>query len=158
MDQNEVLKERSEATDMIDIAISESFNLEVATQNSTTDELSASNNKPTSAGRHFIIDFWGDLYLQDQDVIKQALKDAAKAAGAMLLHIHLHKFADQGGITGVALLAESHISVHTWPENNYAAFDVFMCGDAQPEKAIELLKQVFQPSKVEIKEILRGKP
>ena len=59
-----------------------------------------------------------------------------KEAGATLLHIHLHTFTDGGGISGVAVLAESHISVHTWPEKGYAAFDVFMCGDAEPRKAL----------------------
>jgi S-adenosylmethionine decarboxylase len=157
MDDNEVLKKHREPADIIDIAVSESFHLKLSNQDTSTEQYSISKNNDISAGKHFIIDFWGRANLQDQVVIEQALKDAAKAAGAMLLHIHLHKFADQGGVTGVALLAESHISVHTWPENNYAAFDVFMCGDAKPEKAIEVLKQVFQPSKVEIKEILRGK-
>jgi len=74
-----------------------------------------------------------------------------------LLHIHLHKFSEGGGVTGVALLAESHISIHSWPEHGYAAFDVFMCGASHPERAVEVLKSTFNPTRVEIKEILRGK-
>jgi S-adenosylmethionine decarboxylase len=108
------------------------------------------------AGQHYIIDFWGAHFLQDLQVIEQALIDAAQIAETQLLHLHLHQFSQYGGITGVALLAESHISVHTWPENQYAAFDIFMCGNAQPEKALSLLKQVFQPHKITIQEILRG--
>lgn len=146
--------EQTGHSDMIDISTSETFN----GQNDTcSDNIKTPHTTPVSAGKHFIVDFWGELHLKDVAVIEKAMKDAAKVAGAILLHIHIHKFADQGGVTGVALLAESHISVHTWPENNYAAFDIFMCGDAQPEKALGLLKQVFKPTKVEIKEIQRGK-
>jgi S-adenosylmethionine decarboxylase len=72
-----------------------------------------------------------------------------------LLHIHTHKFSPQG-VSGVAVLAESHISVHTWPEIGYAAFDVFMCGDAQPWKAVDVLANAFDTKDVRVKELLRG--
>jgi len=72
------------------------------------------------------------------------------------LHIHLHHFTPNGGISGVAVLAESHISVHSWPERDFAAFDVFMCGDSEPEKAIEVLKAAFAPQRVELHTHLRG--
>lgn len=110
------------------------------------------------AGKHYIVDFYGASHLTDITLIEKALFDASHIAGATLLHIHLHTFTGGGGVTGVALLAESHISVHTWPERDYAAFDVFMCGNSQPEKAINLLKEVFQPTRIETQEILRGKP
>jgi S-adenosylmethionine decarboxylase len=54
------------------------------------------------------------------------------------------------------VLAESHISVHTWPERNFAAFDIFMCGDARPEMAITVLKRAFLPGRMVITEQLRG--
>ena len=57
-----------------------------------------------------------------------------EAAGATLLHIHLHHFTPNGGVSGVAVLAESHISIHSWPEYGYAALDVFMCGDGRSER------------------------
>ena len=107
------------------------------------------------AGRHYIVDFWGMKKLTDRHYIDTALRDAAIAANATLLHIHLHEFSG-GGITGVALLAESHISIHTWPEYDYAAFDVFMCGQSKPEKAVEILTQAFAPNEHDIKELLRG--
>jgi S-adenosylmethionine decarboxylase len=56
----------------------------------------------------------------------------------------------------VAVLAESHISVHTWPEIGYGAFDVFMCGDAEPWKAVDVLKDAFDTDTVEVRELLRG--
>ena len=108
------------------------------------------------AGSHVIIDLWEAKGLDDRDRIETALIDAVQAAGATLLHIHLHKFEDGGGISGVAVLAESHISVHTWPEKGYAAFDVFMCGDAEPRKALDVFKKAFEPGRVVVGEHKRG--
>lgn len=108
------------------------------------------------AGTHIIIDLWDASKLDQLPVMEQAFRDVIKACGATLLHIHMHHFSPNGGISGVAVLAESHISVHTWPEANYAAFDVFMCGDAEPHKATEILRNAFEPSRVDIREILRG--
>src|ERR1700749_3175237 len=108
------------------------------------------------AGRHLIIDLWEAKGLDDRERIETAMVDAVAAAGATLLHIHLHKFEDGGGISGVAVLAESHISVHTWPEKGYAAFDVFMCGDAEPRKALDVFKRAFEPGRVVVGEHKRG--
>jgi S-adenosylmethionine decarboxylase len=80
-----------------------------------------------------------------------------EVAGATLLHIHLHHFTPNGGVFGVAVLAESHISIHSWPEYGYAALDVFMCGRTEPRRAIDVLKEAFSPKKVVVKEQLRGK-
>jgi S-adenosylmethionine decarboxylase len=102
----------------------------------------------TFAGSHLIIDLWEAKGLDDKACIEQAMRDAVAAAGATLLHIHLHTFTPSGGISGVAVLAESHISVHTWPERGYAAFDVFMCGSAEPRKALAVLEKAFAPERV----------
>ena len=80
------------------------------------------------AGSHLIIDLWDGEHLDDVGVIELALRRAVQAAGATLLHLHLHEFGSGGGVSGVAVLAELHISIHTWPERGYAAIDVFMCG------------------------------
>lgn len=108
------------------------------------------------AGTHLIIDLWQAASLDDLDVVRTALQDAAKAAGATVLKIDLHRFAPNGGITGVALLAESHISIHTWPEYAYAAVDLFMCGDAEPHKGIEVLRRAFQARMLTVSEHRRG--
>ena len=108
------------------------------------------------AGTHLIIDLWGCEGIDDIDRMDRAMRDCVEAAGATLLHIHLHHFTPNSGVSGVAVLAESHISVHSWPECGYAAFDVFMCGDAQPHKAIDVLKAAFGPSRVKVTEHLRG--
>ena len=75
----------------------------------------------------------------------------------LLLHIHLHRFTPNGGVSGVAVLAESHISIHSWPEYGYAALDVFMCGTADPNATIEVMKRAFSPEKMVVKTELRGK-
>jgi len=108
------------------------------------------------SGTHLLIDLWGASRLDEQSYIEDVLKRCVTACHATLLHIHLHQFSESGGISGVAVLAESHISVHTWPERNYAAFDVFMCGSADPLNAIAILQEAFTPSDVKVKEILRG--
>lgn len=110
----------------------------------------------TFAGTHLIIDLWGAKRLDEIAHIEAALKDCVTAAGATLLHCHLHHFSPNGGVSGVAVLAESHISIHTWPECEYAALDVFMCGDARPHAAIEVLKRAFEPSAVNLGEHKRG--
>lgn len=108
------------------------------------------------AGVHLILDLWGASHLDNLEKMEKALRDCVKQAGATLLHIHLHHFTPSGGISGVAVLAESHISVHTWPEREFAAFDIFMCGDARPEEAISVLKKAFYPKRMNITEQLRG--
>ncbi|MCH9675491.1 MAG: adenosylmethionine decarboxylase [Gammaproteobacteria bacterium] len=109
------------------------------------------------AGIHLIADFWGASGLADVAIMEQALRDAVEAAQATLLHVHLHHFGDGAGVSGVAVLAESHISVHTWPERDFAAFDIFMCGDSRPHEALRVLSNVFTPQRTEIVEELRGK-
>ena len=108
------------------------------------------------AGTHLIVDLWHATNLDDVDVVEEALRKAAKLAGATLLNVDLHRFTPSGGITGVAVLAESHISIHPWPECAYAAIDVFMCGEARPHKAVEVLRNVFSPETLAISEHRRG--
>ncbi len=108
------------------------------------------------AGIHLIVDLWGARGLDDPELIERALRQAAEAAGAKLLHVHLHRFSGNGGISGVMVLAESHISIHTWPERGYAALDVFMCGGADPRRTIPVLRRAFRPERIRIDEIRRG--
>jgi S-adenosylmethionine decarboxylase len=108
------------------------------------------------AGTHLIIDLFGARKLDDLKHVERTLKRCVEAAGATLLHIHLHHFTPNGGVSGVAVLSESHISIHSWPEADYAALDVFMCGDAKPHLAIGVLKEAFEAKDVVVKEHLRG--
>lgn len=109
------------------------------------------------AGTHLIVDLWDAARLDDLDHVDRTLRACVAAAGATLLHIHLHHFTPNGGVSGVAVLAESHISIHTWPERDYAALDVFMCGAADPQAAIPVLREAFDAGRVEVEEILRGR-
>ncbi len=107
------------------------------------------------AGTHLIIEVMKGTGLDCETRIQNAFRKCVEVCGATLLHIHTHKFSPQG-VSGVAVLAESHISVHTWPEIGYGAFDVFMCGDAQPWLAVDVLKEAFATDQVEVRELLRG--
>ena len=109
------------------------------------------------AGAHLIVDLYGAERLDDVDHIEATLRRCVDAAGATLLHIHLHHFEPNGGVSGVAVLAESHISIHSWPERSYAALDIFMCGNAEPDKCVPVLRQAFNPGRVAVSELLRGK-
>ena len=108
------------------------------------------------AGAHLVVDLYEAERLGDIDHIEDALRRAVDAANATLLHIHLHHFEPNGGVSGVAVLAESHISIHTWPENGYAALDVFMCGNADPDACIPVLREAFKPKNIAVSELLRG--
>lgn len=107
------------------------------------------------AGTHLIIDVEAAARLDDEGHVRQTLQDCVAACGATLLHLHTHRFTPQG-ITGVAVLAESHMSVHTWPELGYAAFDAFMCGTADPWQAVDVLKSAFATDLVRVRELRRG--
>jgi S-adenosylmethionine decarboxylase len=115
----------------------------------------AVRNGVRCAGVHLIIDLHGAKRLNDIEHIEATLRHCVEAASATLLHIHLHHF-QPSGVSGVAVLAESHISIHTWPEAGYAALDVFMCGSAEPDKCIPVLREAFSAQRVGVNELLRG--
>ncbi len=82
----------------------------------------------TTLGLHLIADIHGATALDDSARIETALRAAARAARVTVLEVRLHHFGAGCGVTGVVLLAESHISIHTWPEHALAAVDIFVCG------------------------------
>lgn len=94
-------------------------------------------NTPSTLGQHLLLDLHEvpAKLLGDVRRIEIVLREAAQLAGATPIHAHFHHFGEGMGVTGVLLLRESHISIHTWPEHGYAAVDVFMCGQARPELA-----------------------
>jgi len=108
-------------------------------------------------GKHAIIEAYGPISQLTADALIVLLMDSAAAAGAKVLAKHIHEFGEQQGNTGVVLLAESHISVHTWPELNYAALDIFMCGRTQLEEALKVLKQANGNHAFKVKILNRGK-
>jgi S-adenosylmethionine decarboxylase len=122
--------------------------------------LGPSNELVVSRGRgvgaHCIVDLWGASHLTDAKVLTAVLETACSAAGAALLKIFLHEFPSSGGITGVALLAESHMSIHTWPEKGYAAIDIFMCGHADTRRALDVLVLQLKPTHTLVEHFVRG--
>ncbi|MBO1326027.1 adenosylmethionine decarboxylase [Acetobacter sp. TBRC 12305] len=109
------------------------------------------------AGTHLLIDLWGAINLDDPQKIDQTLCEAAVTAGATILHSHFHHFTPNGGVSGVVVLAESHISIHTWPERSFAAVDIFMCGACDPHLAIPVMQRLFQAKRLEVNEERRGR-
>lgn len=114
------------------------------------------NHDDYAPGQHLLIDFWGAQQPAIVEQVDALLRDAASACGATVLDIRLHGFGDGGGITGVAILAESHISLHTWPERDYIALDIFLCGARNAAPALELLKRQLQPKHFAVSTHLRG--
>ena len=110
------------------------------------------------AGRHVIIECFGAQAGFDAAALESLLRRAAAAGGATLLSCHMHGFGGGNGVTGVALLAESHISVHTWPERGYAAFDVFMCGGCNAERAAAVIAEAVPEARVQVRAVDRPGP
>ncbi len=109
-------------------------------------------------GRHVLADLHGvdAVPLRDPQGLRDLLAAAAVGAGAHVLGAHFHHFGGGQGVTGVVLLSESHITIHTWPERNYAALDVFMCGHASPERAVEHIRAALAPAQIDITTVPRG--
>ncbi len=108
------------------------------------------------AGDHLLVELWDAVNLDDPKTIETALLKGAVDAGATVLHSHFHHFSPYGGVSGVVVLAESHISIHTWPEKAYAAIDIFMCGKCDPRDALASIKETFCPGTLDVQEIRRG--
>jgi S-adenosylmethionine decarboxylase len=110
------------------------------------------------AGTHLLADLHGiaPAQLLDAGAIDAILRSAAEAAGARILHGHFHAFGPGQGVTGVLLLAESHISIHTWPEAGFAAVDIFMCGGARPQLALARIEAALRPDMKQVRTVARG--
>jgi S-adenosylmethionine decarboxylase len=111
-------------------------------------------------GRHIV----AELSLCNPETLSQISKvrdimvKAALAAKATVREVAFHKF-EPGGVSGVVVLAESHLSIHTWPEFGYAAIDIYTCGDtADPLKACEFLAEEFQAQNISTTVVERGIP
>jgi S-adenosylmethionine decarboxylase len=120
--------------------------------NTEADHFKQSDTGEIYAGDHLLVEFWGAVALRDTVKIQAAVE----AAGATLLHSYFHEFGDGGGVSGVSVLAESHITIHTWPERAYAAIDIFMCGDCDPNDCLAELQRTFKPERVETRSLRRG--
>ncbi|WP_022850092.1 adenosylmethionine decarboxylase [Limisalsivibrio acetivorans] len=111
-----------------------------------------------SLGRHILVELYGceEDILSNTKLIQQEMENAADIAGATRVGSNFHTFSPYG-VSGVVVIAESHLTIHTWPELGYAALDLFTCGDSvNPWTAFEHLEKVFKAYKVQTQEIKRG--
>ncbi len=109
-------------------------------------------------GRHLIIELFGcdAKALDDMRSIEESFKKSIEEAGAKIIGEIFHKFNPQG-VTGVIIIAESHFSIHTWPEIGYAAIDLFTCGTkVDPIIVLNKLKELLRPTTMSVMELRRG--
>ena len=114
------------------------------------------NESISSQCRHLVADFWGCRLPASEEGWLRVIREAVEAMGATLLGVDVHLFDPQGG-TAIAMLAESHLAVHTWPERDYVAIDVFTCGSTvRPDVGIAVLRAELAPQRERLLQIARG--
>lgn len=109
-------------------------------------------------GKQILVEFYDceSAHINDVEYIEEAMLGATKAAHATIISHNFHKFSPYG-VSGVVVIAESHVAIHTWPEYNYAAVDIFTCGDTiDPWIIQEYLKDAFSSQNVSSMEMKRG--
>jgi S-adenosylmethionine decarboxylase proenzyme len=107
-------------------------------------------------GRHVIVEMWEASNLNSSEILELALRETVEAIDGTLLDLRVVTFPVHG-VTGVAIIAESHVAVHTWPEHGYAAVDIFTCNlEADIEAGIEALEKHFLPGRKQVMEVRRG--
>ena len=115
--------------------------------------------KHSAIGRHCILELQGCPYdlLDNETLVRNAIVEASQKSLSTLLHLSSHRFEPQG-VTAVGLLAESHISIHTWPELGYAACDIFTCGaSARPTQACDFLATALCAARQSLQVLTRGR-
>ncbi len=112
---------------------------------------------PDTLGRHLIAEFYGCDHsaLDDEPLVRAAIEQAARRIGATVVAAASHKYAPQG-VTATVLIAESHLSIHTWPEHGYAAVDIFTCGGLDPDPGFRHLAAELGASRCRVQQIVRG--
>ncbi|HEX6511238.1 MAG TPA: adenosylmethionine decarboxylase [Chloroflexota bacterium] len=124
---------------------------------SPTLERAVPSQQQAGVGKELIVEVWdpSGVDLTDKDTIRAVLIRAVKSSGSTLIRSYFHRL-EPGGITGILLLKESHISIHTWPEYGYAALDFFTCGQADSYKALAEVERAFAPATLQVTELTRG--
>ena len=107
-------------------------------------------------GKHYLLNLYDCSFvlLNDEQFLIKLLESAAILSGATVIQTIFKKF-DPQGVTVICLLAESHISIHTWPEEGKAAVDLYTCGDSNPKLGCDMIIQQLNPSKYELNYIQR---
>ena len=117
------------------------------------------NGALKTIGRHVVAELYGcsGQALDQEDLVRQHMLDAAEIIGATIIGETFHKFSPQG-VSGTVVIAESHLSIHTWPENGYVAMDVYTCGGLDPRPAMDHMARSLGATHTRIHEIVRGLP
>jgi S-adenosylmethionine decarboxylase len=108
-------------------------------------------------GRHVLVEYYNcnPEILNDCELIEEIFLDAAQTLGVTVIKSHFHKF-NPHGVSGVVVIAESHFSIHTWPELRYAAVDMFTCGDFQPITIVGFIERKTEAETCDVTQIERG--
>lgn len=107
-------------------------------------------------GSHLVLELWGCSNLNSVETVEQALRDIVVAIDVTVLDLRIYPFSPVG-ITGAAIVAESHIIIHTWPEYGYAAIDIFTCGEERDlDGAIDAVREHFMPERIQAMNMVRG--
>lgn len=111
-----------------------------------------------TVGRHVIADLWqcNEDLLTRKETVEKIMVDAALEAGADIREVTFHQF-EPDGVSGVVVISESHLTIHSFPEHQYASCDVYTCGDMNPHVAMKFLAEQFQARHFETIEVIRGK-
>lgn len=112
--------------------------------------------KDIYVGNHLIADLWGITNHFNTADITEVFVNACKDAGATVLFSHCHPFGPDCGTTGVIVLAESHLSWHHYPEVGLISIDIFMCGNAKPDLAMDRIKEFWRPNHLDLRTLRRG--
>jgi S-adenosylmethionine decarboxylase len=115
--------------------------------------------EPNNFGRHLIMDIWGEvnsLPFWNMDEAAEVLIKAVEKAGAKVITHRWHHFGDGFGYTGVIVLSNSHLSIHTWPERGFAAIDVYFCDECNPRDVVEFIEDYFKPTHYTSQTLVRG--
>ncbi len=109
--------------------------------------------------RHLIAEYYrcDRTVLDDLEAIRRLMREAAERIGATVVGETFHRFSPQG-VSGVILIAESHLSIHTWPNRGYVAIDIFTCGGLDPRPGFNFLAEAFGAASARVQEVLRGLP
>ncbi len=112
----------------------------------------------TDFGKHYLIDYshCDSEIIKFLSTVRETLLRAVRDCGATLIDSQFHQF-EPFGVSGVVLIAESHLSVHTWPEDGFAAADIFTCGEMNPDVAIDRIQRDFKAQDVSVKVLVRGR-
>lgn len=115
--------------------------------------------RPRYLGRHLLVELYGcnSKLLNDLEYVRSVLQEAVESSGSKNIGECFRSFPGTGGVTGIIIIAESHFSVHTWPEHGYAAVDIFTCGNTvNPWKGYEVLVKGLKASRTSAIELKRG--